>query len=223
PAVHRGAQRIGGGDAHLRVLLLEIATHAAERAAGADGAGEAVDATARLLPDFRPGAAIVAFGVRHVVPLVGPERAHLLCQPFTHVDIVVGILVRHRRHLAQLRATKPQHVLLLLALRVRDDDERTVTTRVTDERAAQESGLYPRTELDAFERRIALRRFRIGRADRPALLRVDEHHVGIQAFGDVALAVEPKTPRRIAAGELGDAAIGKAALCPFGDEPRQQV
>src|SRR5438105_2971394 len=106
----------------------------ARRAAGADRAGEAVDATARLLPAVRRGAAIVAFGVRHVVPLVGPERAHLLCQPFTHVDIVVGILVRHRRHLAQLRATKPQHVLLLLALRVRDDDERTVTTRVTDER-----------------------------------------------------------------------------------------
>ena len=52
PGIDRGAQRIGGGDADLRIALLERDGDAGQRAAGADRAGEAVDLAVRLLPDF---------------------------------------------------------------------------------------------------------------------------------------------------------------------------
>src|SRR5205085_4723837 len=133
PAVHCRAHRIGDGDAHLRTLLLQVAADAGERAAGADGAGEAVYLAAGLLPDLGAGAAIVAIGVRRVVPLVRPEGAEFFRDALRHVHIVVRILVRHRRHFAQLGAAKAQHVLLLLALRFGNYDQRAITARIADE------------------------------------------------------------------------------------------
>src|SRR6185437_8729596 len=54
-AVERGAHWIGKRDANRAVALLERHGDAGERAAGADGAGEAVDLAVGLTPDFRPG------------------------------------------------------------------------------------------------------------------------------------------------------------------------
>ena len=52
------------------------------------------------------------------------------------MHIVVRILVRHRRDLFQLGAAQAQHVLLLLALRVGNDDQRAIAARIADEREA---------------------------------------------------------------------------------------
>jgi hypothetical protein len=48
------------------------------------------------------------------------------------VLIVVGVAVGQRRHLDQLGAAEPQHVLLFLALGVGDDDQRAVAARRRD-------------------------------------------------------------------------------------------
>ena len=100
-----------------------------ERAAGADRAGEAVDLAVGLAPDFRPGGFDVALAVGDIVELVRPDRAvvlglrQLLGEPPGNLHVVIGVGVGDRRHLDQLRAAQAQHVLLLLALRLRDDDD----------------------------------------------------------------------------------------------------
>ena len=75
-----------------------------------------------------------------VVPLVGEQHAVLfglaqfVGQPAADVLVIVGIAVGHRRHLDQLRAAQPQHVLLFLALGIGDDDQRAIAARIGDER-----------------------------------------------------------------------------------------
>ena len=74
-----------------------------------------------------------------VVELIGPNRAvgflggQFAGQAFRDVDIVVRILVGHRRHLTQIGAAEPEHVFLLLALGFRDDDDRPIAARIADE------------------------------------------------------------------------------------------
>ena len=58
----------------------------------------------------------------------------LVGQPPPDMLIVVRIGVGQRRHLDQLGAAQPQHVLLFLALRFRDHDQRPVTARAGDHR-----------------------------------------------------------------------------------------
>ena len=48
--------------------------------------------------------------------------------------IIVRIGVGHGRHFDQLRAAQPQHVLLFLALRVRNDDDGAIAARIGDKR-----------------------------------------------------------------------------------------
>ena len=77
-----------------------------------------------------------------VVPLVGEQHAVLLGlaqlvgEAARDVLVVVGIAVGQRRHLDQLGAAEPQHVLLFLALGVGDDDQRAIAARVGDQRQA---------------------------------------------------------------------------------------
>ena len=105
-------------------LVARLQRHgdAGERAAGADGADEAVDLAVGLPPDFRPGRLDVALAVGDVVELVGPDRAvlfglrQLLGEPAGEFHVIVGVGVGHGRHLDQLGAAQPQRVLLLLAL-----------------------------------------------------------------------------------------------------------
>jgi hypothetical protein len=52
------------------------------------------------------------------------------------MDVVVGVLVGDGRHLDQLRAAQAQHVLLLLGLSLRDDDDGAVAACVADQRQA---------------------------------------------------------------------------------------
>ena len=81
----------------------------------------------------------MALAVGDVVELVRPDDAvgvgllQLLGHGFRHAHVIAGILIGQGRDLAQFRAGKAQHVLLLLALRLRNDDERLVAARIADE------------------------------------------------------------------------------------------
>jgi hypothetical protein len=74
------------------------------------------------------------------VPLVGKQHAvrlglaQLVGETARHVLVAVRIAVGQLRHLDQLGAAQPQHVLLLLALRVRDHDDRAIAARARDHR-----------------------------------------------------------------------------------------
>jgi hypothetical protein len=57
-----------------------------------------------------------------------------LREPFRHLHVIVGIGIGHRRHFDQLGAAQAQHVLLLAALGVGDDDHRPIPERVGDDR-----------------------------------------------------------------------------------------
>ena len=78
--------------------------------------------------------------VVQIVPLIGEDDAVLLAllellgQSSADVLVVVRIAERHRRHLHELGPAQPQHVLLFLALRLRNDDEGAVAARIGDQR-----------------------------------------------------------------------------------------
>ena len=140
--VHRRAARIGDTDDDVLFLLAQECRRARDRAAGADRADEAVDLAAAFFPDLRPGRDVVRLAVVEIVPLVGEDHAvlfgllELLGEPSPDMLIVVRVGVGRRRHLDQLGAAQPQHVLLFLALRLGDDDQRAVAARIGDERKA---------------------------------------------------------------------------------------
>ena len=52
-----------------------MVAHAAQRAAAADRAGEAIDLALGLVPDLGTRGAVVAVAVGGIVELVGPDRA----------------------------------------------------------------------------------------------------------------------------------------------------
>ena len=66
-----------------------------------------------------------------------------------------------------------------------------------DQHAAQKGRVDARRHLQPLERRIALRARRVLRGDGPALYRIDQRDIGIEAFGDVALAVQAEALRRV--------------------------
>src|SRR5690606_2071981 len=102
PAVDRGAHRVGRGDHDARIAMLQVRADARERAAGADGAREAVDAPAGLRPDLGAGALHVTLAVREIVPLVRVEHAVRLGfrklggRPLRDLHVVVRVAIRDR-------------------------------------------------------------------------------------------------------------------------------
>ena len=60
----------------------------------------------------------------------------LLGEAAGELHVIVRVGVGDGRHLDQFGAAEPQHVLLLLALRVRDDDHAAKAERVADQRKA---------------------------------------------------------------------------------------
>src|SRR3974390_2574373 len=138
--VHRRAARIGDADDDVLVLPFQVARYAGERAAGADRADEAVDLAVGLLPDLRTGRDVMRLAVVEVVPLVGEDHAVLLRlfqffgEAAADVLVVVRIGKRQRGHFDELRAVETQRVLLLLALRARDNDDRAIAARIRDHR-----------------------------------------------------------------------------------------
>ncbi len=102
-------------DLHSRILLLEVARHAGDRAAGADAGDEPVDAALHLAPDLGAGRAVVRLVVGAVVVLVGEEGAgDLGGEPARHPVVAVRVLGRQvavDQH--ELDAHRPQGVDLL--------------------------------------------------------------------------------------------------------------
>ena len=88
--------------------------------------------------------------VGDVVELVRPDRAirlrrrQALSEPPGDLHVVVWIRVRDGRHLDQLRAREPQHVLLFLALRFGNDDHGSEAQHVRHERET-DSGIARRS------------------------------------------------------------------------------
>ena len=85
-----GAFRIGADDLHRTAgSLFQIAARAGDGAAGADAGHKMRDLMVRGLPDFRSGAAVVAFRTVRIVVLVGTVAAgNRLGEAFG--DLVVG-------------------------------------------------------------------------------------------------------------------------------------
>src|SRR5215831_6432190 len=73
PIVEGGAHWIAECDLHIGIAFLEGARNSTQSAATTDGAGEAVDLSVSLLPNFRASRAIVAIAVGDVVELICPE------------------------------------------------------------------------------------------------------------------------------------------------------
>ena len=142
PGIDRGTHRVGGGDADVRIARLQRHGDTCQRAAGADGAGEAVHLALRLLPDFGARGFLMRAAVGHIVELVGPDGAagfgfgKLLGKARGNLHIVVRVLVRHGGHFDQLRAQKTQRILLLLALCLGNDDHGAEAERVRHQREA---------------------------------------------------------------------------------------
>src|SRR6185312_8708724 len=73
--VHGRAMRIGAADHDVLPFLLQVTADAGKRAAGADGADEAVDLAVCLLPDFRSGRIVMGFRIVQVIPLISEQDA----------------------------------------------------------------------------------------------------------------------------------------------------
>ena len=202
-------------------LLLEVARHAAERAAGASRAGERVDAAVRLVPDLGAGGGVVRVAVRGVVELVaadgaldfrGNARRELL------VVIVVG--VRDGLHDLHFGAERAQQRRLLGRLVVRHHDHAAVTARIAEVREA-DAGVARRA-LDqraaGLEQPLALEVF-----EDAAGGAVLDRAAGVQELGlaeDLAagLVAEPaQTDQRRVADGVGEAiADGHGVLRGWG-------
>ena len=63
----------------------------------------------------------------------GCSRASRSAMPRGDFHVIVGVAVRRRRHFDERRAERAQRVLLLLALRLRDDDHRLHAERIADD------------------------------------------------------------------------------------------
>src|SRR3546814_653567 len=72
--IESGAVGVGQRDGDARILRLQPEPGARDRAAGARSAGEAVDATLHLGPDFFGRAMHMRLAIGDIVELVGPDR-----------------------------------------------------------------------------------------------------------------------------------------------------
>ena len=132
------ALRVDADDPHVRLVLVEPAADAGDRAAGPDGDHERVDLAAGLLEDLGRGHVVVGLRVRQVRVLVGLEAAgDLLGEP--RRDRVVGlrrVVVDRRRRDHDLGAVRAQHRDLLLAHLVRHHEDAAVALARRGDREA---------------------------------------------------------------------------------------
>ena len=138
--VHRGAARVGAADHDVLLHLAQEGRRAGERSAGADRARRR-HRPCRRSAARSPGRSTCSARepVVEVVPLVGEDHAvrlgllQLFGETPADMLIIVRIAVGDCRHLDQLGAAQLQHVLLFLALRLRDHDQRAIAARVRHE------------------------------------------------------------------------------------------
>ena len=122
------ALRVGADDQEVRVLLLQVAARAGDRAARADGDHDRVELAAGLLPDLGARRLVVRLRIGHVRVLVGLVAArNLLGEPVGHGVVALGRVVLDRgRRDHDLGAVGAQHRDLLLAHLVRHDEDAAV-------------------------------------------------------------------------------------------------
>ncbi len=178
--------RIGAGVDDARVLFLQIAAGAGQCAAGADRANKAVDLAAGLLPDFRSGGFVVRLGVVEIVPLIGEQHAFRLGlaklrgQPPPDMLIVVRIGEGQHRHFDQLGTAQPQHILLFLALRIRNEDQRAISARARNDRKPNAGIARGRFHHQTTRLELAAL---LGLEDHPLARAVLDRLAGIHEFG----------------------------------------
>ena len=128
------ADRIGPDDLDLRILLLQEARRAADRAAGAEARDEVVDLPAGLAPDLGARAAVVGVGVGRIEILIRQVGAGRLADdPLRDLVIGVGRVGRHRRRRDDhLGAVRFQEVDLLPAHLVGHHENRAVPLHGSD-------------------------------------------------------------------------------------------
>ena len=140
--IHGGAARIGDADRDVFFLFAQETRCAGNGAAGADRADEAVDIAVASRPRFPDrsrrnvpcGCRDCSIDRRRYAVLFG--LLQLLGEPPTDMLVIVRVAIGSGRHLHQFGAAEPQHVLLFLALRLRDDDHRAIAARIGDQREA---------------------------------------------------------------------------------------
>jgi hypothetical protein len=199
------ALRVGAHDLdRAAALLLEVATHAADSAAGAHAADEVGDLPFRLLPDLRAGGLVVGARVVRVGVLVGlPGALDLTHQAVGDAVVGVGVLgVDRRRAHDHFGAVRLQHVALVLGDLVRADEDALVALGLRHHRQA-DTGVA-RRRLDDRAARLQ-RPVRLGGFDHPQrdpvlhrAARVEVLHLG-------------EHQRRGAVGGLGEAQQGGVA------------
>src|SRR5581483_2262325 len=126
---------VGTDNLHVRILRLEVAGDAGDRATRADAGDEVGDAARRLAPDLGIGAAFVGDRVLGVVVLAGLKGAgDLARQPVGHRVVRVGVLGRDsRRTDDDLRSVRAQQTDLLLAHLVGHDEDAPVAAAGGDD------------------------------------------------------------------------------------------
>ena len=184
---HR-ALGVGGDDLDRRVLRLQVAGDAGDRAARARAGDEVGDPPGRLAPDLGPGGLLVGQRVGRVGVLVGAEGVELVGQPVGDRVVALRVLGRHgdRAH-HDLGAVGPQQRDLLrghlvghhedaaVAALGGDDGEADagVAARRLDDRAARPQQAVALGGEDHLQRRPVLRR-----AARVRRLHLHRQHAG---------------------------------------------
>ena len=126
-----------------------------------------------------------------IAPL-GSLRVQLLGQPAGQLHVVVRVLVGHGRHRAQIGTHQPQHVHLLLALRLGDHDHGPVAAHVADQRQP-DPGIAGRALDD-----------RAARAQQPLLLGVGDDRQRRPVLDAAAGVQELALAQDLAARGVGD-------------------
>jgi len=136
PGPHRGAVWIRANRGDPGIALLQIQRHAGQGAARAHRRNKRADGALGLLPNFRPGRAIMGQPVRGIVKLIRPEPAVLFGEPAGDVVVIAGLTVRFFGHGNDFGAERAEQTDFFRRLRFGNDDDRAITFRVANDRQA---------------------------------------------------------------------------------------
>ncbi len=201
------ALRIGADDLDVRVLLLEVASHPGDRAAGADADDEVRELAVGLAPQLRPGRLVVGLRVGRVRVLVGLEGAGDVAREAVGDAVVgarrVGRDVGRRHH--DLGAVGAQEVDLLLAHLVRHHRDHAVALQARGDREAGAGVAGGRLDDRAAGLEPAVPLGRLDEPDRDAVLDraagVEQlelrDDLGLQAGADAGQSDERRLPDRV--------------------------
>ena len=127
------ARRVGEYGAHAGILRLEIFRHTSNGAAGTAGGDEGVDASFRLLPDFRARGLNMGTAIGRVVELIGPDCVRQFGRHAPrHFLIVIRIAVGHGLDAMHFSTERFDQCIFFRRLIVRHDNDTAVAASVAD-------------------------------------------------------------------------------------------